>query len=206
MNRKSYLIVIIVPLLALGFSHPPYHRVKQVVDGDTILLASGEQVRYVGIDAPEFGHDGEPHEYMAVESSHFNRAAVSRNWVRLEFDQERRDRHGRLLAYVFLEDGNMVNVLLVRKGLARVLVVKPNLRYYQLLLDSQRAALRDRLGLWSKPPEKPEILYLGNQKSSRFHRPGCPLAKEIVQVNVVRFTDIYQAYWEGFSPCRRCKP
>ena len=206
MKRKSYLIIIIVSLMSLGFAHPPYYSVKHVMDGDTILLETGEQIRYLGIDAPEFAHDGEPNEFMAVESSHFNRAAVSKSRVRLEFDQERKDHHGRLLAYVFLEDGDMVNVLLVKKGLARVLAVKPNLKYFQILLDSQRAAMRDKIGLWTKTAERPEPFYLGNRKSYRFHRPGCPFAKEIAPTNVIKFPDSFKAYWEGFNACRRCKP
>ena len=159
MKRKSYLIVIIVSLITLGSAHLPYYTVKHVIDGDTILLETDEQVRYLGIDAPELGHDGEPSQFMAEESRHFNRAAVIKRQVRLEFDQERKDRHGRFLAYVFLEDGDMVNVLLVRKGLARVFAVKPNLKYFHLLLDSQRAAMRDGIGLWKK-----------KQKSSRISR------------------------------------
>jgi endonuclease YncB( thermonuclease family) len=206
MKRKSYLIIIIVSLITLGFAHPPYHTVKHVIDGDTILLETGEHVRYLGMDAPEFGHDGEPNEFMAVESSQFNRASVSKRGVRLEFDQERIDHHGRLLAYVFLEDGDMVNVLLVRKGLARVLVVKPNLKYFQILLDSQRMAMSEKTGLWSKTTERPEPFYIGNKKSYRFHRPGCPFAKEIAPTNLIKFSDSFKAYREGFNRCRRCKP
>ena len=206
MKRRSYLIVIILSLMSLGLAHPAYYSVKHVMDGDTILLETGEQIRYLGIDAPECAHDGEPNEFMAMESSHFNRATVSKSRVRLEFDQERKDHHGRLLAYVFLEDGDMVNVLLVKKGLARVLAVKPNLKYFQILLDAQRAAMRDKIGLWKKTAERPEPFYHGNRKSYRFHRPGCPLAKEIARSNVIKFHDSSEAYWEGFSACRRCKP
>jgi micrococcal nuclease len=206
MKRKSYLIIIIVSLITSGFAHPPYYGVKHVIDGDTILLENGEKIRYLGIDAPELAHDGEPNEFMALESSQFNRATVSKGRVRLEFDLERKDLHGRLLAYVFLEDGDMVNVLLVRKGLARVSAVKPNLKYFNLLLDSQRAAMADKIGLWTKTTERPEPVYIGNQKSYRFHRPGCPFAKEIAPANVIKFPDSSKAFWEGFSACRRCKP
>jgi micrococcal nuclease len=206
MKRKSYLIIIIVSLITLGFAHPPYYNVKHVIDGDTILLETDEKVRYLGIDAPEIGHNGEPTEFMAVESSHFNRAAVVKSRVRLEFDQEKKDHHGRLLAYVFLEGGDMVNVLLLRKGLARVFAVKPNLKYFHVLLDSQRAAMRDKIGLWTKKTERPEPFYIGNRKSFRFHRPGCPFAQDIAPANVIKFSDSSEAYWEGFSACRRCKP
>ena len=206
MKRKSYLTIIIVSLLTLGSAHPSYYSVKHVFDGDTILIETGEHVRYLGIDAPECGHGGEPNEFMALESSHFNRSAVSKGRVRLEFDQERKDHHGRLLAYVYLEEGEMVNVLLVRRGLARVFAVKPNLGHFQLLLDSQRAAIREKIGVWSRNTEQSEAYYVGNRESFRFHRPGCPLAKNIAPVHVIRFSDSSKAYWEGFSGCRRCKP
>lgn len=206
MKRKSYVIVIIVSLISLGSAHSAYYNVKHVVDGDTIVLQTGEQVRYLGIDAPELAHDGEPNEFMAAQSRLFNRAQVGRSRVRLEFDLERKDHHGRLLAYVLLENGNMVNAMLVRQGLARVLAVRPNLRYFRVLLDSQREAMKEKIGLWAKNAERPEPFYLGNRESYRFHRPGCHFAKQITPANVIRFSDSSNAYWEGFSACRKCRP
>jgi micrococcal nuclease len=181
-------------------------HVKHVLDGDTVVLESGKQVRYLGIDAPEFGRDGEPNQFMAVESKRFNYGLVNKTRIRLELDREKEDRYGRLLAYVFLENGDMVNWLIVRKGLARVLAVKPNLKHFHLLLEAQRMAMTEKIGIWSKSPERPEPYYLGSNKSHRFHRPTCPLGKQIAPANRVRFSDSYQASWEGFSPCRKCKP
>ena len=206
MERKNLAVAIIIAFLSLSFAHSSYHTVKQVIDGDTVVLETNEHVRYLGIDAPELGRDGEPNEFMAAESRLFNQGLVGKKRVRLEFDQEEKDRHGRLLAYVFLENGEMVNVLLVKRGFARVLAVKPNLKYFQFLLDSQRAAMTEKVGLWSKISEKPEPYYVGRHKSYRFHRPSCPFGKEIPPADMVRFSDSRQAYWEGFSPCRRCKP
>jgi micrococcal nuclease len=206
MKQKNLLVVMLITFLSLALAHPTYERVKHVFDGDTILLETGKQVRYLGIDAPEFGHGGQPNEFMAVESKRFNHDLVNKARIRLEFDQQKEDRYGRLLAYVFLENGDMVNRLIVRKGLGRVLVVKPNLKHFHLLLEAQRMAMTEKIGIWSKRPERPEPYYLGSNKSYRLHRPTCPFGKRIAPAHRVRFANSYQAYWEGFSPCRKCKP
>jgi micrococcal nuclease len=206
MKRKSLIVLMLSAFICLAPTHPAYERVRHVVDGDTVLLKTGKEVRYVGIDAPEFAHDGESNEFMALESKRFNRDLVNNARIRLEFDREKQDRYGRLLAYVFLENGEMVNELIVRKGLARVLVVEPNLKHFHLLLQAQRKAMTEHIGIWSKRPARPEPYYVGDSKSHRFHRPGCPFGKRIAPLNRLRFSSSDQAYWEGFSPCRKCKP
>lgn len=203
--------ITLIAVYILGFCTPCFAAsscvgIRYVHDGDTVVLTTGEQVRYVGMDAPEMGRKGAKNQYMALESRNYNLHLVRNARVRLEFDEERRDRHGRMLAYVFLENGTMVNLLLVRKGLAFVLVKKPNMKYFSLLLDAQRQALGEKIGIWRKPPERREPHYLGNRASFRFHRPGCPLGKKIARPNLVRFDTWEKAYWEGFSPCRRCSP
>jgi micrococcal nuclease len=203
MERKRVAAVLLIALLALSAGKP---YVRQVYDGDTLLLSTGEHVRYIGMDAPEIDHQGGKSDFLAYEARQLNAKLVQGKSVRLELDLERNDRHGRLLAYVFLENGDMVNELLVRKGLARVLQMPPNLKYASLLLDSQRRAMAERIGLWQKEPEKPEPYYIGNSDSYRFHRPSCPLGKTISRRHRVRFESAYEASWEGYSPCRRCKP
>ncbi len=192
--------------LGLSLTYPAYDRVKFVYDGDTILLDRGRKVRYLGIDAPEIGHEGKEDEFMAIASRDFNLHLVGNTRVRLEFDRQKRDPHGRLLAYVFLENGDMVNALLVRRGFARVMVKRPNLKYFSLLLDDQRLAMAENLGIWSEDGVKMERYYLGSRKSYRFHRPGCAFASQIRPHNLVMFETRHQAFWEGFSPCKRCRP
>jgi micrococcal nuclease len=203
MKRKRVVLVFLVALLALSATKP---YVKQVYDGDTFALSTGEQVRYIGVDAPEIDHQGNKSDFLAHEARDTNAKLVQGKQVRLEFDQERNDHHGRLLAYVFLENGDMVNELLVRKGLARVLPKPPNLKHFQLLLDTQRRAMAERVGIWRKEPERPESYYTGNSASYRFHRPGCTFARTLSGRHRVRFDSAFKAYWEGYSPCRQCKP
>jgi micrococcal nuclease len=206
MKRKSLIATLIIALFILSFAASPSFVVRYAYDGDTVVLTTGEEVRYLGVDAPEMGHNGQKSDFMALESRNYNLNLVRGASVRLEFDEERKDRHGRLLAYVFLENGDMVNAMLVRKGFAVVLLRKPNTKYFSRLLECQRQAITEKTGIWNKPPEKKEPYYPASRDSHRFHRPSCPLGKKIARRNLVRLETSEKAYWEGYSPCRECKP
>lgn len=206
MRHKNFIILLSIAFFNLYFTNKPLNHVKYVYDGDTILIYNGEKVRYLEIDAPELRSDGREHEFLAVESMDYNRLLVGRGSVRLEFDRERRDRYGRLLAFVYLNNGEMVNGLMVEKGLARVMVHGPRTKYFDWLLGLQRKAIENQLGIWKKQPTNPEPYYVGNQVSYRFHRPDCPFGKAIAPQNRVQFMSYRQASWEGFSPCKKCNP
>jgi len=100
--------------------------VQRVIDGDTVVLANGDRIRYIGINTPELHHPQKGAEYYAKEALNFNKELVLGKPVRLEFDKERFDRYGRTLAYVYLEDGTFVNKELVKRGYARTMAIKPN--------------------------------------------------------------------------------
>jgi micrococcal nuclease len=206
MKRKTLIPLLIIALVALSFTQQRRYRAVRVYDGDTILVKGEGIVRYLGINAPEVGRHGEEGEYMALDSKALNRRLVGMSPVRLEFDQEKRDRHGRLLAYVYLENDDMVNALLIGKGLAHVLAKRPNLRYFSLLLDLQRQAMTERIGIWGREPGEKEPHYLGNTHSYRFHRPACPFGKRIGPHHLVKFPTRHEAFWEGFAPCKECIP
>ena len=125
-------------------------EVRRIVDGDTVVLANGERVRYIGVDTPELHHPRKPVQYYAREAAEFNRRLVERQPVRLEFDVERRDRYGRTLAYLFLQDGTFVNAELVRQGYAQLLTIPPNVKYVDLFTKLQKEAREAGRGLWSK--------------------------------------------------------
>jgi len=187
---------------------PPQEAlVAQVVDGDSLVLAGSEQrVRLLGIDAPEMGKAGKPPEFMAHESKAFLAEMTQGKQLRLEYDQLRYDHYGRLLAYLFLPPGVMVNAELVRRGLAHVYCIPPNLRYRETLLAAQREALEARRGVWPQKLKQDESYYPANRNSWIFHRPACPLGEKTAPANRVRLTSIKDAYLQGFSPCRSCKP
>jgi Micrococcal nuclease (thermonuclease) homologs len=115
--------------------------VTRVIDGDTIEIAGGHRVRYIGIDTPE---RGEPYYLEALKA---NRNLVEGKMVRLEKDVEDKDKYGRLLRYVYV-DGMMVNAELVRAGYAYSYSYAPNLRYQVCFLQLEREARGQGRGLW----------------------------------------------------------
>ena len=117
-------------------------RVKRVYDGDTILLEDGRKVRYLGINSPEF------QEPFYLKAKRRNESLVLGREIQLEFDQERTDSYGRILASVFA--GNeMVNARLVQEGLAHAFFIGPNRKHHALLLRLQAEAQQRKVGIWS---------------------------------------------------------
>jgi micrococcal nuclease len=125
-----------------------------VVDGDTIhvsLAGRDEAVRYIGMDTPESKKPGTPVQCYALAASTANRRLVEGRRVRLRFDVERRDRYGRLLAYVYRRpDGLFVNAELVRRGFARQLTIPPDVAHAALFGRLARAARHAGRGLWAR--------------------------------------------------------
>ena len=200
------IILILLQGLFLSLTSFAFHRVVFVYDGDSVLLKNGAKVRYLGINTPEIDYGGGKSEFMAHTAKNFNQTLVKGALVRLEYDLEREDGYKRVLGYVFLQNGDMANALLVRKGLAYVTSNRPNLKYRDLLLECQRKAIKERVGIWSSFLRYKGNHCLGNTKSYRFHRPDCLFARRISKKNLVSFTSSYDAFWEGYSPCKRCKP
>jgi len=123
-------------------------RVARVIDSDTVILASGEHVRYIGIDAPELS----PEEAYAEEARAANRELVEGNTVRLEKDVSETDRYDRLLRYIWV-DVVMVNLELVRRGLAEAKAYPPDTRYQDLLEAAENEARQAGRGMWGNERE-----------------------------------------------------
>lgn len=123
--------------------------VTRTVDGDTVYVRyRGEEldVRLIGIDTPEVD-PGIGVECYGEEASRFTDASLTGRTVRLEFDVERRDRFGRVLAYVWVED-ELFNLRLVAEGYAEVTTFPPNVRYVDDYEAAERRARAAGLGLW----------------------------------------------------------
>lgn len=126
--------------------------VVRVVDGDTIEVEIGsrtDSVRYIGVDTPESVAPGQPVECFGKRASEYNRRLVEGERVRLVPGAERRDRYGRLLAYVYL-DGLFVNAELLRRGLAETLTFAPNDDFALRFERIQQAAANAGRGLWGR--------------------------------------------------------
>jgi micrococcal nuclease len=127
-------------------------RVVRVVDGDTVrirLRDHTETVRYIGVDTPETVKPGEPVQCFGKRASAFNRRVVAGRRVELRFGRERRDRYGRLLAYVYVHGRERsLSATLVARGYGRVLTIPPNTAHARRFARLERRARERRLGLW----------------------------------------------------------
>jgi len=93
-------------------------RVRQVIDGDTITVSGVGVVRLLGVDAPEKTGGYRQSEPFGDAATTFMRRLVEGQIVRLEYDGDRKDQYNRTLAYVFLPDGRLVNLEIIRAGFA----------------------------------------------------------------------------------------
>lgn len=122
-------------------------KVTAVTDGDTFTVkldGKFEKVRLILIDTPEI----KPVQPFGPEASAFTTKLLMDNTVRLEFDVSERDQYGRILAYAYVDD-KMVNELLLEKGLARVAVFQPNVKNVDQFRSIQKKAQAAKLGIWS---------------------------------------------------------
>ena len=125
--------------------------VVEVIDGDTISVRVGDQlrtVRLLGIDTPETKHPTKGVECFGPEASAFTAAELLGATVELEYDVQRRDQYGRDLAWIH-RNGERFNDRLVREGYARVLLIAPNGAHGRALVLEQLDARRAGRGLWA---------------------------------------------------------
>jgi len=120
--------------------------VQQVIDGDSIeviLDGAAHNLRYIGIDAPEVGMP------LFKEATDVNRQLVEGQIVELEHDITNTDQYGRLLRYVYLPDGTLVNAEIVKLGLAGAKAYPPDIKYQEMIASSESAAIAAGIGLWA---------------------------------------------------------
>lgn len=77
--------------------------------------------------------------------------------MKIELDVQHRDKYGRILAYLWDKNGNMINYMMIRNGYAMVYTIPPNVKYVELFVEAQRLARQEKKGIWSKDglTEKP---------------------------------------------------
>lgn len=127
--------------------------VKRVVDGDTFVInydGIQRKVRLIGIDTAESVHPDESRNTEAgKEVSEYSKKVLENNIVSLEFDVQKEDKYGRLLAYVYLENGEMYNKLLLKEGKAKLATYPPNVKYVDEFTKLQKEAREKKIGVWS---------------------------------------------------------
>jgi micrococcal nuclease len=162
MYRPRQLLTFILftcALLLSGCSNdslatsPNSATMKRVVDGDTIDIAIGgntEQVRLIGINTPETKHPTKGMECFGPEASAYTEQLLPKGTkLRVERDIEARDKYGRLLLYVYIDNSNVfVNLDLVLQGYARPMVFEPNTAHKADFAQAATQAELRNVGLW----------------------------------------------------------
>jgi micrococcal nuclease len=146
---RTFLMPALAAVAALQVSRTRSDAVlvTAVFDGATINVATVGRVRLLGIDAPKRGHDLDVVAPFARHAKTRLTALVLHRWVRLEWDGTPTDTYNRHRAYVLTEDGQFVNALLLREGLARV-SAGPSPSRLEELQRAEAEAQTFRRGLW----------------------------------------------------------
>lgn len=161
--RKAVVLGLILVLLALRAGAEGFTcTVQRVIDGDT-FICSGQKVRLTGVDTPESQENPRAHRQartlgdistvleLGRKARTFSQSLLPPGTVvRLEFDVQKRDKYGRLLAYVWLPDGRMLNEVLLEEGYAVLLTIPPNVKYVERFREAQRRAREAGKGLWGE--------------------------------------------------------
>lgn len=126
-------------------------RVTRVIDGDTVeisLDSKKQTVRMILVDTPETKKPGTEVQPFGPEAAEFTKNMLENQDVRLERDVSTTDRYGRFLYYIWIGD-RMFNELLLEKGLARVAVYPPDVKYVDQFRALQKQAQEGAIGIWS---------------------------------------------------------
>ncbi|NSW82776.1 MAG: thermonuclease family protein [Syntrophothermus sp.] len=199
--------------------------VTSVADGDTLhvkINGKDEKVRLIGVNTPEIAHPelGIKEQTYGKEAAAYTQKRLTGKQVYLELDVGERDKYGRILAYVWLDQpksgseaevrAKMYNAELLLNGYAQVMTVPPNVKYADMFVKFQREAKEAGKGLWGAavPGTKTTSSgkYIGNSSSKKFHLPNCEWAQKISPQNREEFSSRAEAVNAGYEPCKVCRP
>ncbi|MDH3949130.1 MAG: thermonuclease family protein [Gammaproteobacteria bacterium] len=161
--------------------------VAKVHDGDTVRLADGRNLRFIAINTPERARNTRPAQPLAEAGKQRLEALLAADkTLRLRYDEERKDRHGRLLAHPFLSDGRNLTQQLLQAGLGFHITVPPNLLLLECYQQAELDAQRQQRGLWQRADYRPrQASQLGADESGFMRVTG----------TVSRIGESRSAYW-----------
>jgi micrococcal nuclease len=224
------LLTVGVVTSALGMDHA---TVVRVVDGDTLeisLAGQAEKVRLIGVDTPEVHESEKLHRdaertkqdvamsrALGRQASDFTKSLVhAGDRVRLEFDQHPRDKYQRMLAFIWLPDGHMLNETIICAGYSPALTRYPFRQdYMERFRACERQAREGAKGLWREarastavaPPARgsqSQGNIHGNRKSKIYHLPGCAGYKRMSPAHRVSFASEADAVQAGYRKAKNC--
>lgn len=136
-------------------------KVLRVVDGDTFkcMIDGKEQtVRLIGVDTPESVNPNK--EKNTVEgkiASEYTKRYLEDRDVELEYDIQKTDKYGRVLAYVWNGD-TLFNFKLIRDGIAKPMTIAPNVKYSKIIRNLEKKAVENNKGFFNKDYKEKDIL------------------------------------------------
>lgn len=135
---------------------PGYYQVEEIVDGDTIIVnmsGKSEIIRLIGVDTPETHHPSKPVQCFGYAATDHTSELIGNFPVRLEADDlsSNRDRYDRLLRYVYLPDGTLINQKIVEDGYGFAYTSFEFSKASEFVSSEESARSNDR-GLWSACP------------------------------------------------------
>ncbi|MDQ0059557.1 thermonuclease family protein [Paenibacillus harenae] len=137
-----------------------WYSVSDYIDGDTFQIKVGDgnrTVRLLYVNTPEIAHAdlNRTEEPFGREAYDYTKQALSESEeIRLSFDKEQEDKYDRTLAVVELKDGRILNEALLEEGLAKVMIVEPNVKLENVYKQIEQTAKQAELGLWGTDREK----------------------------------------------------
>ena len=213
-------------------------KVVRVIDGDTVIIdldGKETRVRLIGVDTPETVHPRKPVEFYGKEASRFTTNLLKGESVYVEYDQQKQDKYGRTLAYLYrVPDGLFVNLEIVRQGYGHAYTQYP-FKYLELFRRHERAAREAGRGLWGErappaseiaPPVKVPAAKVRKGKADdvktttvyitptgkKYHLetcgvfPGNPNPDNLFQAKSKIAISLKDAKARGYTPCKSCMP
>jgi micrococcal nuclease len=162
MKIMGFLAMLLVAAGLFARAMPREHaRVVRVISADTLTIlyrGKWEEIKLIGPDAPETALNDKAYEEALRNSSTtaevIDRGLKATEFVQsflqygsqiwIEFDVQKRDRFSRLLGYVYLTDGRMLNEIILRQGLAELSLIPPNMRYSRRFQEMSRLARQEK--------------------------------------------------------------
>lgn len=217
MTKKLSLIFVFLTLITLFACNEESEDflstleetvVTRVVDGDTIVIESGEKVRMILINSPESVHrDKEKNTPFGKKASEYTEEKLLDQTIYMEKDVSDTDRYGRLLRYIYLEDGTFYNEMMVKDGYAQLSTFPPDVKHQEIIQAAEKHARENNLGLWEEVTEEVLTtgLYVGSTKSDKYHDLDCYHVESIEEDNLIYFKDKEDAENKGYVPCKKCQ-
>ncbi|BCJ85894.1 thermonuclease family protein [Effusibacillus dendaii] len=180
-----------------------WETVKHVVDGDTVESESGEKIRLIGVNTPETVKPNSSVQPYGKAASDFTKSQLQGKKVFIEQDVQPKDKYGRTLAYLYLQEPKteqeieqyMFNAILLKEGYAQLMTIPPNVKYADLFVKLQRQARESNKGLWSLGIYKDSVTSTNDvftndatTNSAQSSQPSTPSTASTDEVKIVSLT------------------